>query len=210
MTNAANRLQGHADLTKLIRLRAREIKPDGHLLLVLATSNASSTKLHLEALFTAVGKCFKDDIITEQQYHAFSGPWFFPTEKDLRQILSAVRDDWPLPAPWMYPVISHPAWAKLQRSEKTYRDYEVYAEDMVDFIMSVATDTLVRAWRCGVSNDLQVLSAEEEKFLEEFKSRYKETLLSEPLRSRRGEGSWLVARLVRRSEGQTLEIMARL
>ncbi|KAJ4349637.1 uncharacterized protein N0V89_008254 [Didymosphaeria variabile] len=204
------RSQGHADLTNLLRLRAREIRPGGHLLIVIPTTPSSTVKLHWEATAQVLKRCLEDGTMTPAQYRAFSGPWFQPTEEDLRQILSSVRDLWHLPMPWAYPTLPHPVWTKLQGSMKTWQDYEEYAEGFAGFFMALIRDPLVRALRGGEGAELQSLSATEDMVLRQFTMRFKEAVLSDSLRDKRAESSWLVARLVRKPVAKLLEPKANL
>ncbi|KAL1610496.1 hypothetical protein SLS60_002165 [Paraconiothyrium brasiliense] len=195
---------------KLLRLRAKEIRPGGHLLMVIPTTPSSTVKLHWEATVQALKRCLKHGTITPAQYRAFSGPWFQPTEEDLQQILSDVRDLWYLPMPWAYPTLPHPVWTKLQGSEKTRQDYEEYAEGFAGFFMALIRDSLVRALRGGDGKQLQYLSASEDIALRQFTMSFKEAVLSDSLRDKRAESSWLVTRLVRKPGAQMLESRANL
>ncbi|KAJ4298855.1 hypothetical protein N0V90_004098 [Kalmusia sp. IMI 367209] len=198
------RLQGHVDMVKLLRLRANEIKPGGQLIIAMVTNAASNTpKVHYEATVQALKKCLEDGLMTPEQYNAFRAPIFEPTEDDLQQILSAVQDLWSLPKPWGRSTIPHPSWAKLQQSEKTSRDYDEFAEGIAGFILAIYSGILIKALRSGHHATEQALrktkSADEDRFLAEFKKRFIEAILSERLRHRPVAGHWLIMRLIRKA-----------
>ncbi|KAK7184034.1 hypothetical protein DPSP01_010487 [Paraphaeosphaeria sporulosa] len=204
------RSQGLEDLTKLLCLRAREIKPGGHLLVVIPTTPASSVKVYWEAFLEAFKRCLKDGTITPEQWRAFRAPFFQPTEDDLRQILTTVRDLWHLPIPWAYHTLAHPAWKTLQDSEKTQQDYEEYVDGIAGFFMALIRDVLVRALRGGEGINLECPAANEQSILQQVTTRFREAVLSEELRNKRPESCWLAMRLVRKHGVNILEAKANL
>lgn len=204
------RSQGLIDLTKLLRLRAREIKPDGHLLVVIPTTAASIVKLYWEAFLQASKSCLKDGTITPEQWRAFRAPFVQPTENDLRQILATLQDLWTLPMPWACPMLPHPAWTTLQESKKNRHDYEEYVDGITGFFMALIRDVLVRALRGGEGMKSQGAAVAEEDILQEYTKRFREAVLSDELRYKRPESSWLVLRLVRKHVARTSDSKAHL
>jgi hypothetical protein len=204
------RPQGHADLTKLLRLRAREIRPGGHLLMVTPTSPASTVKLYWEALLLAFKSCLEDGTVSQAQWRAFRAPFFQPTDEDLRQVLSTVQDLWHVPMPWGCPTLPHPAWTTLQDSRKTRQDYEEYANGITGFFMALIYDVLMRALRGAEGTKLECPAAAEEAILQQIKKRFKEAILSESLRHKCPESSWLVVRLLRKAGARASNSKAKL
>ncbi|KAF9729719.1 hypothetical protein PMIN06_004945 [Paraphaeosphaeria minitans] len=204
------RSQGLTDLTKLLRLRAREIKPGGHLLVVIPTTPASSVKVYWEAFQQASLSCLTDGTITPEQWRAFRAPFFQPTEDDLRQILATVQDLWHLPMPWSYPTLAHPAWTALQGSEKTQQDYEEYVDGIAGFFMALIRDVLVRALRGGEVTSAERPAPNEEAILQQATTSFREAILSDGLRNKRPESCWLVMRLVREHGAKMSEAKANL
>ena len=132
--------------------------------------------------------------MSQKQYRAFGVPWFSPTKEDLEHVLSDVKDYWELPVSWEHLTIPHPAWGKLQNSNKMDIDYTVCTNDLANFMMSLATQSLEAAYNDGKTLDEETdLSG----FLDGFQTIYKEVILNELSKERDAKSSWLVMRLVR-------------
>lgn len=132
--------------------------------------------------------------MSDEQYRAFRVPWFSPTGEDLEQVLLSVQKYWKPAMDWSHSTIPHPVCEKFRNSDKTDVEYEACAKGIAGFMMPLVTPALIAVYRYSDPLD----------FLGRFKTMYEEVLLSELLKGRAAEGSWLVVRLVR-----TADMMAR-
>lgn len=174
----------HADMVKLLRLRAREIKSGGVFMAAIGARSSSGVRNMpvATALMAAVSEMVHAGRISQAQVMGLDMPVHEYSMEEMERVFAEVEEVWGKEV-CFEKMIQHPAVAELEAKKKTEGvDLEElskeYASTVVDWTMSPLTWFFVKALRAGNREmDEEEMSApmtaEEEGLVDELAERAK-------------------------------------